>query len=242
MGFNPSSAGGLMSLDFLALPGTVTVSDALTAVARSRGLQPEALASVHAVDTDGRLLGVARLVTLLQSDPAAELTEVCDTGPARIGPDTDVTDVAALTTDYNLTTVPVVDAGRRMLGLITVDDLLETTLPDDWRQRQAAEPPDARQGQPAWRYWSQSAWGGMVSGPPVTLPPHQIRPIRLADAGAAPPAGRCARGPGKQSRPGDGKGDLGPVLSALWTAQAADIGDERESGHIHAPDMRRWSQ
>ena len=83
---------------------------------------------------DGQLLGVARLFTLLQSDPAAELAKVCDTDPIRIGPGTDVTDVAVLMTDYNLTTVPVVDAGQRMLGLITVDDVLETTLPGDWRQ------------------------------------------------------------------------------------------------------------
>jgi flagellar motility protein MotE (MotC chaperone) len=141
MGFNPSSAGGLMGLEFLALPSTFTVGDALAAVARSGSLQPEALASIHAVDAGGRLLGVARLVTLLQSDPAAELAGVCDTDPVRIGPDTDITDVAVLMTDYNLTTIPVVDARRRILGLITVDDVLETLLPDDWRQREAAETP-----------------------------------------------------------------------------------------------------
>ena len=60
--------------------------------------------------------------------------------------------------------------------------------------------------------------------------------------GAASPAGRCARGPGRQSRPGDEKGDLRPVSSPSWTAQAADIGDEREPGRIHAPGMRRRSQ
>jgi CBS domain-containing protein len=146
MGFNPSSAGGLMCLDFLALPGSLTVSDALAAVARSPGLQPEALASVHALDGDGRLAGVSRLVTLVQADPDAELAQVCDANPVRIGPDTDVTDVAVLMTDYNLTTIPVVDGQRRILGLITVDDVLETTLPDDWRQREAARLPDARHG------------------------------------------------------------------------------------------------
>lgn len=56
----------------------------------------------------------------------------------RIGPDTDVTDVAVLMADYNLVTIPVVDAECRILGLITVDDVLETTLPDNWRQREAS--------------------------------------------------------------------------------------------------------
>jgi Mg/Co/Ni transporter MgtE len=50
--------------------------------------------------------------------------------------------------DYNLITIPVVDERRKMLGLITVDDVLEATLPDDWRRREAAQPPDAHHGDP----------------------------------------------------------------------------------------------
>ena len=139
--------GGLMGLDFLALPGDLAVRDALAAVTRSTMLQPEALTTVHAVDSGGRLQGVACLVTLLQSDPAQDLSDVCDTDPVRIGPDTDLTDIAVLMTDYNLTTIPVVDAQCRILGLISVDDVLEATLPDDWRRREAAVPSDAYRGE-----------------------------------------------------------------------------------------------
>jgi sporulation protein YlmC with PRC-barrel domain len=146
MGFNPTSAGGLMGVDFISMPTMASVADALTRVRQSTSLQPEALTSVHAVDDDGGLRGVARLVTLLQSDPATTLIDVCDTDPVRVGPDTDVPDVAVLMTDYNLITIPVVDDERRLLGVITVDDVLEATLPDDWRRREAAEPPDARHG------------------------------------------------------------------------------------------------
>jgi Mg/Co/Ni transporter MgtE len=147
MGFNASSAGGLMNLDFLALPSSLTVADALAVVSTSRALQPEALANVHVLDSDGRLYGVARLVTLLQADPAANVAHVCDTNPPRVKPDTDITDVAVLMTDYNLVTIPVVDNGRRMQGLVTVDDVLEVILPGDWRRRDAAVPPDTRPGQ-----------------------------------------------------------------------------------------------
>ena len=101
---------------------------------------------MHAVDSDGGLLGVARLVTLVQSDPASALVDVCDTDPVRVGTDADIMDVAVLMSDYNLITIPVVDDERHLLGLITVDDVLEVTLPDDWRRREAAEPPDARHG------------------------------------------------------------------------------------------------
>jgi CBS domain-containing protein len=146
MGFNSTSAGGLMGMDFLALPSMASVSDALARVRESALLQPEALTSVHAVDDDGRLRGVARLVTLVQSDPDAAMIDVSDTDPVRVGADTDITDVAVLMTDYNLITIPVVDDARRLLGVITVDDVLEVTLPDDWRRREAAEPPDTRHG------------------------------------------------------------------------------------------------
>jgi CBS domain-containing protein len=149
MGYNPASAGGLMGMDFVAVPAQATVAAAISAVAAAAGLQPEALTSVHALDDHGRLCGVGRLVTLLQADPAAALTQVCDDDPVRVGTDTDVVDVAVLMTDYNLITVPVVDEGRVMLGVITVDDVLEVTLPEDWRRREAAQPPDAHHGETA---------------------------------------------------------------------------------------------
>jgi CBS domain-containing protein len=146
LGFNPTSAGGLMVMDFITMPTMATVAEALAKVGESTSLQPEAVTSVHAVDDERRLRGVASLVTLLQASPAAALIDVCDTDPVRVGADADVMDVAVLMTDYNLITIPVVDDSRCLLGVITVDDVLEVTLPDDWRRREAAEPPDARHG------------------------------------------------------------------------------------------------
>jgi CBS domain-containing protein/sporulation protein YlmC with PRC-barrel domain len=146
LGFNPNSAGGLMGMDFLAVPEHSQVSAALAAVSAAENLQPEALSSVHALDEEGRLCGVVKLVTLLQSDRATRLSDIYDDDPVRIGTDTDVVDVAVLMSDYNLITIPVVDEERTMIGLITVDDVLEVTLPEDWRRREAAEPPDSRRG------------------------------------------------------------------------------------------------
>jgi len=135
-----------MGVDYVAMASRSTVAEAIERIRESTTLQPEALTTVHAVDSDGALMGVARLVTLLQSDGGRILIDVCDTDPARVGADTDIEDVAVLMTDYNLITIPVVDDERRLLGVITVDDVLEVTLPDDWRRREAAEPPDARHG------------------------------------------------------------------------------------------------
>ena len=144
MGFPSGSAGGLMGMDFVAMPGLTRVADALARVRESALLQPEALTSVHVVDADGGLQGVARLVTLVQSDPDAALIDVSDADPVRVGADADITDVAVLMTDYNLITIPVVDDAGRLLGVITVDDVLEIALPPDWRRREAAQPPDTR--------------------------------------------------------------------------------------------------
>jgi CBS domain-containing protein len=146
LGYNPASAGGLMGVDFVTAPTMATVGQAIEKIRQAATLQPEALTSVHAVDADGCLRGVAHLVRLLQSPSASALIDVSDTDPVRVGADTDVTDVAVLMSDYNLTTIPVVDDERRLLGVITVDDVLEVTLPEDWRRREAAQPPDARYG------------------------------------------------------------------------------------------------
>ncbi len=147
MGFNPTSAGGLMGVEFVSVAADVRVRDALDAIARAATLQPEALTSVHCIDERGRLRGVARLVSLVQADPERAIRDMYDTDPVRVGADTDVVDVAVLMSDYNLITIPVVDDHRKMIGVITVDDVLEVTLPDDWRRREAAQPPDAHHGE-----------------------------------------------------------------------------------------------
>ncbi len=146
MGFNPASAGGLMGVEFLALPAASRVHEALAAVGGAGSVQSQALTTVHTVDEHGRLQGVVELVRLVQADPQIALGDLCDTDPVRVGPDTDLVDVAVLMSDYNLITVPVVDHRRTMIGIITVDDVLEATIPEDWRRREAAEPPDSRAG------------------------------------------------------------------------------------------------
>lgn len=142
MGFNPSSAGGLMALDFLTAAPSVGVGEALELARAARSLQPEALTSVHLVDgEEGRLVGTATLVSLLQADRDARVEQIMVTDPVRVLPDTDVEDVALLMSDHNLLTVPVVDEHDRMLGVITVDDVLEFLIPEDWRRREPAPRP-----------------------------------------------------------------------------------------------------
>ncbi|MGI8492512.1 MAG: magnesium transporter MgtE N-terminal domain-containing protein [Acidimicrobiales bacterium] len=143
LGFNAASAGGIMGVDLLCAPSEATVEEALRRVRLASSIQPEALVTVHAVDDDQRLMGTATIVGLLQADPEARLVDVVDADPVRVTADADVVDVTLLMADYNLMTVPVVDSANRLLGVITVDDVLEATIPEDRRRREPPPRPES---------------------------------------------------------------------------------------------------
>ena len=141
LGYNPTSAGGLMSLDFLALPRDTPVAAVLERVRAARTLQPEALTTVYSLNQRGKLRGAASLVALVQADPTVALRTVADRDPIRVRPDADLIDIARLMTDYNLLNLPVVD-DERVIGVITVGDVLESSLPRNWRRREPATHPE----------------------------------------------------------------------------------------------------
>jgi MgtE intracellular N domain/CBS domain len=143
LAYNPTSAGGLMGLDYLALPRDTTVAVALERVHAARTLQPEALTTIFSLDQHHRLRGATGLVTLVQADPRAQLRDIADDDPIRVHPDTDLIDVTLLMTDYNLLNLPVVDDTDQLLGVITVDDALESTVPRNWRRREPTPHPDS---------------------------------------------------------------------------------------------------
>ncbi|HEY6625028.1 MAG TPA: CBS domain-containing protein [Acidimicrobiales bacterium] len=138
LGFNATSAGGIMGVDFLTAPKDALVEEALRRIRLGENVQPEALITMHAVDAANRLFGTVSVIGLLQADPESRLLDVVDDDPVRVTAAADVVDVALLMADYNLMTVPVVDDDNQLLGVITVDDILEATIPEDWRRR---EPP-----------------------------------------------------------------------------------------------------
>jgi len=64
-----------------------------------------------------------------------------DSDPVCVTADADLTDIALLMADFNLYSIPVVDDQDRVLGVVTVDDVLEATIPEDWRRREPAPRP-----------------------------------------------------------------------------------------------------
>jgi len=78
--------------------------------------------------------GSASVVSLVKADPSAPLESVIRPNPAHVHPDWDIHAVVRKMTDFNLTVAPVMDGEHRMIGVITVDDVLEMMLPTGWRR------------------------------------------------------------------------------------------------------------
>ena len=134
LSYNPETAGGLMNPDFVAVPASSTVAEALEAV-RSSGTPPEAAGVVFVMGDDGRLQGTALVVDLLRAQPSEGISVATRSDPASLPPDADIHEVVRKMTDFNLAVAPVVDDQDRMLGQITVDDVLELLLPAGWRRQ-----------------------------------------------------------------------------------------------------------
>ena len=134
LGYDPAEAGGLMSPDFLCLYRQATVAEALERV-RTSLVPPEFLTTIFVMDSRRRLAGSLPLAEVVRADPDAALLELVAHDTPRLIPDADFEEVARLMADYNLTAAPVVDDDGRMIGVITVDDVLEVMLPKGWRRR-----------------------------------------------------------------------------------------------------------
>jgi CBS domain-containing protein len=134
LGYNPSTAGGLMSPDFIGLAAGDSVARALERL-RSSDLAPGTLTTVYLLEPEGRLSGSVFVVTLLRADQQALLEDLAEHEPVSVSTGADLPEVARTMTDYNLVMLPVCDEEERIVGVVTVDDVLELTLPTGWRRR-----------------------------------------------------------------------------------------------------------
>jgi CBS domain-containing protein len=134
LGYNPETAGGLMSPDCIVLAAEEPVAAALERV-RSSEIAPTTLSTVYLCDGQGKLSGSVAVVTLLRSDLHTPLSEVAEQEPESVRTDADLPEVARTMTDYNLVMLPVLDENEHVVGVVTVDDVLELTLPVGWRRR-----------------------------------------------------------------------------------------------------------
>jgi hypothetical protein len=134
LGYDPAEAGGLMSPDFVLLRDSTPAGDALESIRRS-AIAPELLTAVFVSAPDGALQGSIPVTALLRAEPGQRLAGLVKHESPCLRPDASFEELARLMADYNLTAIPVVDEHERMVGVVTVDDVLEAMLPRGWRLR-----------------------------------------------------------------------------------------------------------
>lgn len=127
--YAPETAGGIMTTEFVSVPTTRTVGEALAYVSEV-GRTKETIYTVYCLDPEnGTLVHVVSLRDLMLADRS---TRVVDVGnrrkPLTVSPTTDREDVARTISKYNLLAVPVVDETGHMLGIVTVDDVIDALV------------------------------------------------------------------------------------------------------------------
>ena len=138
MHYEDYSAGGMMTTEPIVLTADSTVAEALSRVRLSEvapGLASQVFVCRQPLETPtGRLMGVVYIQRLLREPPATLLGSILDSDIAPLSAETTLSEVSSYLASYNLLAVPIVDANERLLGVVTVDDVLDHLLPENWRQ------------------------------------------------------------------------------------------------------------
>ncbi len=146
MTYGEYTAGGMMTSEPVVLLPDATVAEALARL-RNPDLSPAVAAQVFVVrppqaTPTGRYLGVAHFQRLLREPPSSLVSGVMDADIDPLTPESTLQQVTRHLATYNLVAVPVVDENDRLLGAVSVDDVIDHLLPEDWRDRDE-EPTDA---------------------------------------------------------------------------------------------------
>jgi CBS domain-containing protein/sporulation protein YlmC with PRC-barrel domain len=128
------TAGGLMTTDYLSLSPEATTEDAIREI-RLFAPDIEMIYYIYVLDSEDRLEGVLSLKDLLIAASHTKLADIMTANPKKVPADADKKEVAELVSKYNLIAVPVVDEDNHLLGIITVDDIVDILLPNPLRRR-----------------------------------------------------------------------------------------------------------
>ena len=127
--YPPETAGGIMTTEFVAVPATWSVDDTLKYIAEV-GRAKETVYAIYVLAPEQKtLVHVVSLRELILADRTKRVTEIGDKrSPLTVQPYTDREDVARLISKYNILAVPVVDDAKHVLGIVTVDDVIDTLV------------------------------------------------------------------------------------------------------------------
>ncbi len=141
LAYDENTAGGLMTPEPVILAHTTSVAEALATI-REREIPAELAAQVFVVQPPvstptGRFVGVVGFQRLLREAPSSTLDECVSDSTEPVAPDLPLRDVAERLASYDLLALPVCDRAGRLVGAVTVDDVLDHVLPEGWRRRRA---------------------------------------------------------------------------------------------------------
>lgn len=145
--YDERAAGGLMTTDPIILPPESTIAQALASARRAD--IPPALAAIMFVcrppleTPTGRFIGAVHLQRALREPPSSLIGNIIDADVEGVLPNAGIGKVTRLLATYNLTAIPVVDEAGLLLGAVSVDDVLDHLLPDDWREADDDETPES---------------------------------------------------------------------------------------------------
>ncbi|WP_029068548.1 magnesium transporter MgtE N-terminal domain-containing protein [Jonesia quinghaiensis] len=150
LSYDENTAGGMMTTEPVILAPETPIALALAHI-RRRDLHPALASTVFVVrppleTPTGRFLGVAHFQRLLREPPHSPVGSVLDTDIEHVTTDARLGHVARLFAAYNAMALPVLDSERRLLGVVSVDDILDHMLPDDWRERPHTTLTDEKEG------------------------------------------------------------------------------------------------
>jgi len=132
--YHPSTAGGMMSPDYVWVIKGATVADALEAVRIDDKAPHQLLNTVFITDADGKFIGSVITADLMRAE-AGRKVEDLELADCHVTTGADVTDVTLTMADYNLIALAVTDAAGNLLGAVSADDVIEAIVPEEWRAR-----------------------------------------------------------------------------------------------------------
>ncbi len=145
LAYAPDTAGGLMTTDPIIVSADATVAEGL-ALIRRHELAPALGAAICVTlppyePPTGRFLGMVHFQRMLRYPPNERLGTLLDQKLEPVKANASAAEVSRAMASYNLVSVPVVDDNHRLVGVVTIDDVLDYLLPDDWRSSDGDEPP-----------------------------------------------------------------------------------------------------
>ena len=142
--FEEDTVGSVMSTEVLTMAGDMMVQQVIDRV-RAGAEEAETIHYIYVVRGGKHLAGVVSLRELILARGDERVAEIMREDLKTIGPNADQEEAARLISHYDLIALPVVDERGRLIGVVTVDDVLDHLLPDDWRdRREPASPTQAR--------------------------------------------------------------------------------------------------